>query len=146
MSRLRLNPTMRRYPLTTSTPVISTTTNTTPTTGSAPVSEPGPSPSLRPQPEAPPPEGQDREAYKIYHIWRSRDNRKGRHAVIIPRDFRFPIPDEKKTSKEIAGRASNTLAGTARGLVRMASEYPVWDVSYDVAVVFTLGVYFCLPF
>jgi len=140
MSQLRLNPTMRRYSLTA--PIPGSAVSTTATARSATVPEARPVPVPGPSTEAQPPEGQGHEAYKIYHIWRSRDNRKGRHAVIVPRDFRFSVPDEKRVSKEITRRATNALAGTALGLVRMVSEYPVWDVSYDVAVVFTLGMCF----
>lgn len=35
--------------------------------------------------------------------------------------------------------ATNTLAETYKGLVKMVVRWPVWDVSFDVAVVFTLG-------
>lgn len=67
----------------------------------------------------------------IYQVWRSRDNRKGRHAAVAPSqhvDERVHLP-----------RATNTLVETAKGVWRMAVRYPVWDISYDVAVSFTLG-------
>ncbi|KAK3945874.1 hypothetical protein QBC46DRAFT_349164 [Diplogelasinospora grovesii] len=35
--------------------------------------------------------------------------------------------------------ATNTLEQTLRGIARMIMRYPVWDVSYDVAIIFTLG-------
>lgn len=54
-----------------------------------------------------------------YAVWRSRDNRKGRHALAL-------------------AAAPHTPAVLA-GLGRMALRWPVWDISYDVAVVFTLG-------
>ncbi|KAK0728457.1 hypothetical protein B0T26DRAFT_698010 [Lasiosphaeria miniovina] len=42
-------------------------------------------------------------------------------------------------------RATDTLAETLRGVLKMATRFPVWDVSYDVAVVFTLGsVVWCI--
>jgi len=64
--------------------------------------------------------------------WRSRDNRKGRHALLIDR-------------KEQKGGAdyTATLRAVLRGLRRMATECPYWDVSYLVAVSFTVG---CLLF
>lgn len=68
----------------------------------------------------------------IYHVWRSRDNRKGRHAAVAPRrhvDERVCLP-----------RASDTLIETAKGVQRMAMRFPVWDISYDVAIVFTIGM------
>lgn len=70
-----------------------------------------------------------------YALWRSRDNRKGRHALVLT-----PSAAEGRTG--IAAPAagySNTLAATLSGVGRMVLRYPVWDVSYDVAVVFTLG-------
>lgn len=43
-------------------------------------------------------------------------------------------------------RASNTLVETAKGVWRMVVRYPVWDISYDVAISFTLGMIArCLP-
>lgn len=68
----------------------------------------------------------------IYQVWRSRDNRKGRHAAVAWRqhvDKRIHLP-----------RATNTLVETARGMWRMVVRYPVWDISYDVAIMFTLGM------
>ena len=69
----------------------------------------------------------------IYHVWRSRDNRKGRHAAVVSKkqaeDERVEVPRATDTSREVA-----------RGVWRMAVRYPVWDISYDVAVIFTLGM------
>ena len=63
----------------------------------------------------------------VYHVWRSRDNRKGRHAALI-------------TGPEVtAPPATNTLAEIWRGVVKLFTRYPVWDVSYDVATIFTFG-------
>ncbi|KAI1881718.1 hypothetical protein JX265_000544 [Neoarthrinium moseri] len=68
----------------------------------------------------------------VYHLWRSRDNRKGRHAVIV--------------SQETAAKhgvshpnATNSLSQSMQGIAKMAFRYPVWDVSYDVAILFTIG-------
>ncbi|KAK3370259.1 hypothetical protein B0H63DRAFT_454452 [Podospora didyma] len=65
----------------------------------------------------------------IYHVWRSRDNRKGRHSAVVPREH----------ADKLRVRATDTVHETLRGLARMVMRYPVWDISYDVAVVFTLG-------
>ena len=78
----------------------------------------------RPVPEPPKP---------IYHVWRSRDNRKGRHAAVIGKEH---VEDERIH----VPRATNTWRETARGLQRMVVRYPVWDISYDVAISFTLGM------
>lgn len=69
----------------------------------------------------------------IYHAWRSRDNRKGRHAAVLGAehlaDERVGLPARTDTWRE-----------TARGLWKMVVRYPVWDISYDVAVSFTIGM------
>lgn len=66
---------------------------------------------------------------EYYHVWRSRDNRKGRHAAVVTRSA-----VEKK-----AHRPTNAVAEILRGIAKLFTRYPVWDVSYDVAAVFTLG-------
>lgn len=84
----------------------------------------------------------------IYHIWRSRDNRKGRHALAL-------TPSAKASAAALSsggpqhqpGRphitttttSSSSIRSTLRGISRMFLRYPVWDVSYDVAAIFTLG-------
>lgn len=69
----------------------------------------------------------------IQHLWRSRDNRKGRHALQV--DYRVP--------PGVSGYASlpptSTWQVTARGILRMATYAPYWDVSYLVAITFTIG-------
>ncbi|KAK1771032.1 hypothetical protein QBC33DRAFT_511827 [Phialemonium atrogriseum] len=85
--------------------------------------EPGPEPG----PEPAPPTG-------AYPIWRSRDNRKGRHALLVAPEHVKPHAGEPA-----ALRATENLAGCREGIWKMFVRYPVWDVSYDVAVVFTLG-------
>lgn len=72
----------------------------------------------------------------VYQVWRSRDNRKGRHAIAIS-----PESATKHGFKH--PRATNTLGETLRGIAKMFVRYPVWDVSYDVAVIFTLGMCIC---
>ena len=86
-------------------------------------------------PSAPGPE------HGVYHIWRSRDNRKGRHAALVPR--RPPAMEDTATAT--FPRATNSAAETFKGLIKMATRFPVWDVSYDVAVVFTLGELSLMP-
>lgn len=66
----------------------------------------------------------------VYHVWRSRDNRKGRHALALtPSASRVALPPP----------ARDSFSSTARGILKMLTRYPVWDVSYDVATVFTWG-------
>ncbi|KAF7443759.1 hypothetical protein A1F99_118330 [Pyrenophora tritici-repentis] len=65
--------------------------------------------------------------------WTSRNDRKGRHAVVI---------DTKNTSaisKHTTPRPTSSIRTVARNIWRMLTYCPVWDVSYDVAFVFTLG-------
>ncbi|KAG4261762.1 hypothetical protein FPRO03_11231 [Fusarium proliferatum] len=68
----------------------------------------------------------------VAYVWRSRDNRKGRHALAIGVD-----PHKHAATK--GPRPSNTYHQTLRGILKMFVRCPVWDVSYDVAVVFTIG-------
>jgi hypothetical protein len=76
--------------------------------------------------------GPRRRAASIDFLWRSRDNRKGRHALRIGKqdeaDAKYNVPVHTATRR-----------ATGRGIMRMVTLYPVWDVSYLVAVVFTLG-------
>jgi hypothetical protein len=69
----------------------------------------------------------------VAFVWRSRDNRKGRHALAVSVD-----PGNHDATK--GPRPSNTWNQTLRGVSKMLLRYPVWDVSYDVAVVFTIGI------
>ncbi|KAG5745340.1 hypothetical protein H9Q70_011972 [Fusarium xylarioides] len=68
----------------------------------------------------------------VAYVWRSRDNRKGRHALAISVD-----PHKHEATK--GPRPSNSYHQTLRGILKMFVRYPIWDVSYDVAVVFTIG-------
>jgi hypothetical protein len=68
----------------------------------------------------------------VYHVWRSRDNRKGRHSAIVTREF-------AAKGGAAVPQATNTWKATWRNILKMFVRYPIWDVSYDVAVVFTLG-------
>ncbi|KAJ4396173.1 hypothetical protein N0V93_000392 [Gnomoniopsis smithogilvyi] len=67
----------------------------------------------------------------VYTVWRSRDNRKGRHALHLTPSRAGAIATPFKYT--------NTLSAALAGMSRMLIRWPVWDVSYDVAVVFTLG-------
>lgn len=75
----------------------------------------------------------------VYHLWRSRDNRKGRHAVIVPPSSGAGASDKHGDGGVSHPGASDSLKEVMRGVWKMAVRYPVWDVSYDVAVLFTLG-------
>ncbi|KAI7112545.1 hypothetical protein KC352_g35356, partial [Hortaea werneckii] len=59
--------------------------------------------------------------------WRARDNRKGRHPLVIH--------SRKGTEPPL----SRTLARTARNILRMLYVYPWWDVSWWIGVLFSVG-------
>lgn len=76
-------------------------------------------------------------AQPAYHIWRSRDNRKGRHAIAVT----------EENAARSAIRPSDSLVESLKGLGKMLVRYPIWDVSYDVAMIYTLGTHAsCIPF
>ncbi|KAK6526479.1 hypothetical protein TWF694_005065 [Orbilia ellipsospora] len=68
----------------------------------------------------------------VFQVWSSRANRKGRHPIAIDKE------SLAKGDIELPP-VTNNLKGTLRGIGRMFVWYPVWDVSYDVAVLFTIG-------
>ncbi|KAG7288574.1 hypothetical protein NEMBOFW57_004927 [Staphylotrichum longicolle] len=79
---------------------------------------------------------EDHGARQVYHVWRSRDNRKGRRRAVItgpkgPQSRRVGLVDEEKTQ----------LKKTVRGVSRLFTRFPVWDVTYLVAVSFVLAVH-----
>lgn len=67
----------------------------------------------------------------VYSVWRSRDNRKGRHAL--------HLTPSRVEAIGASYKHTNTLSAALAGIGRMLMRWPVWDVSYDVAMVFTLG-------
>ena len=69
----------------------------------------------------------------IQFQWRARDNRKGRHPLIVPPNhaaLNLPPPTNKPRA-------------ILHNVARMFTAFPVWDVSYLVALFFTVG---CLIF
>ncbi|KAK8131244.1 hypothetical protein PG984_007682, partial [Apiospora sp. TS-2023a] len=69
----------------------------------------------------------------VFHVWQTRNNRKGRHAVAVrvpshPAGAGLELPKATNAPKQILG-----------GIGRMFMRYPVWDVSYNVAIMFTIG-------
>lgn len=71
-------------------------------------------------------------AFDIGFKWRSRDNRKGRHALVVQ-------ASTATSDRYIIPRPTNALREVAKGILRMATQYPYWDVSWLVATIFTLG-------
>ncbi|KAF2437200.1 hypothetical protein P171DRAFT_437905 [Karstenula rhodostoma CBS 690.94] len=66
--------------------------------------------------------------------WSSRNNRKGRHTIRINQH-----QATSKAPQGITPRPTSSPSSIARGLWRMLTYYPFWDVSFDVAYVFTIG-------
>ncbi|KAJ5619416.1 hypothetical protein N7510_003400 [Penicillium lagena] len=86
--------------------------------------------------ETPPAKIPSASATKPAHVerlWRSRDNRKGRHALRV--DYRVS-PDETGYT---APMPTASFKAVARGILRMVTYFPYWDVSWLVAWSFTLG-------
>ena len=77
----------------------------------------------------------DAAASNVKFLWRSRDNRKGRHALIVQqlspgKDQGVPITTPQKTAHPRA---------VLRTVGKMLTNYPVWDISWLVAYIFTWG-------
>ncbi|KAI4151224.1 MAG: hypothetical protein LQ340_003624 [Diploschistes diacapsis] len=72
-------------------------------------------------------------ATSIQFEWRSRDNRKGRHKLVVT------LADSASTTQYLTPPSSSTPRAILHGIWRMATWYPVWNVSYLVAITFTLG-------
>jgi hypothetical protein len=65
--------------------------------------------------------------------WTSRNNRKGRHAIVVPQ------PQSSTASKRTTPSSTSSPHSIARSIWRMLTYYPIWDISFDVAYVFTIG-------
>ncbi|KAL6902436.1 hypothetical protein GGI43DRAFT_339038 [Trichoderma evansii] len=83
----------------------------------------------------PPKQGVDSNvpARNIRFLWRSRDNRKGRHALLVQRpaageDAPFATPRRTSHPKEIL-----------KTVIKTFTHYPIWDISWLVAFIFTWG-------
>lgn len=77
-------------------------------------------------------------AHGLTYHWRSRDNRKGRHAL------RIPANADKQGDVHFPG-ATNSPKVVLKGIIRMFTVFPFWDISWWIAVIFTLGsVVWCI--
>ena len=70
---------------------------------------------------------------KASFLWRARDNRKGRHAVILE------PADDPNDSHDILYTRTDSMEAVWKGIWRMVTQYPYWDISYLVATIFTWG-------
>lgn len=75
---------------------------------------------------------QDVPASNVGYRWRSRDNRKGRHALVVK-------PSEAGAAQYATPPPTNSAKEVLKTIGKMFTYYPIWDVSYLVAVVFTWG-------
>jgi len=96
-------------------------------------------------------------ADEVSRLYRTRDNRKGRPlflplqpelltniSVLLGRHAIVVTPTAQK-GKYLTPPSTSTTKETLRGIWRMFSTYPYWDVSYLVAIIFTLGsVVWCI--
>lgn len=73
------------------------------------------------------------EQPRVEYLWRSRDNRKGRHALHVQ------YAPEKHGPGHVLPESTASLKAVGRNLLRMVTYCPYWDVSYLVATIFTLG-------
>jgi hypothetical protein len=81
----------------------------------------------------------DEEYSDAYEFkWRSRDNRKGRHAIVVH-------ASDEAHGHYITPKSTRTLHATMEGIKKMFTYFPYWDVSWLVAIIFTLGsVVWCI--
>jgi len=82
--------------------------------------------------ERDPKHGDEQLASNIEFKWRSRDNRKGRHALVVD-------PTSDSSAPYVTPRATSGWREVAKSICRMLSQYPYWDISYLVATIFTMG-------
>lgn len=68
----------------------------------------------------------------LTYQWTSRDARKGRQTVLI---------DEKELASTgvAAPLPSSALKPVLQNIGRMLTSFPIWDISFDVAILFTVG-------
>lgn len=71
-------------------------------------------------------------ASDIEFKWRSRDNRKGRHTLVID-------PTDDPAAPHLSPKPTSTASGVMQGIHRMFTQFPYWDISWLVATIFTLG-------
>ncbi|KAH9818211.1 integral membrane protein [Teratosphaeria destructans] len=93
-------------------------------------------PSPAQAPSTPPAPGRDHDgdipAANIGYQWSSRNNRKGRHELVVD-------GAEAANPQCAAPPPTNNLKHIVKIIGKMIYYYPVWDISYDVAMVFTWG-------
>ncbi len=77
---------------------------------------------------------QHEELPDVRFKWTSRNNRKGRHAIVVPRN-----PSSSPETKRNTPQSTTSFRGIMRGIWRMCTYFPYWDISWNIAIVFTIG-------
>jgi hypothetical protein len=72
-------------------------------------------------------------ARNISFQWRSRDNRKGRHSLLVE-----PVSRESEANFIVPER-TNTVRAVLKGILRMFTVFPYWDISYWIGLLYTIG-------
>ncbi|KAL6700799.1 hypothetical protein J3F84DRAFT_359266 [Trichoderma pleuroticola] len=72
-------------------------------------------------------------AKNVRFLWRSRDNRKGRHALLVQK----PLPGEE--APFVTPRRTSDPREILKTVIRTFTHYPIWDISWLVAFIFTWG-------
>ena len=72
-------------------------------------------------------------ASDVSFMWRSRDNRKGRHTLVVT----DPKPGEEP--KFLTPEPTRTWRHVLKTVVKMFTYFPFWNISWLVAFVFTCG-------
>lgn len=72
-------------------------------------------------------------AKNVRFLWRSRDNRKGRHALLVQK----PLPGEE--APFMTPRRTSHPREILKTVIRTFTHYPIWDISWLVAFIFTWG-------
>ena len=83
---------------------------------------------------APPLDAATISAANIEYKWTSRDNRKGRHALVV----KSPSVEHPEANVSTP-RSSTHWRSILHTIWLMITFYPVWDISWCVAYIFTLG-------
>lgn len=78
----------------------------------------------------------DKDASKeVGIIWRSRDNRKGRNSIVVPKAS-MAYPNLPSKSRPVY---SSSFKGVRRNLYRMAFSFPYWDMAFWSGWSYTWG-------
>lgn len=70
--------------------------------------------------------------YQISYYWTSRNNRKGHHAMVVS-------SHDPELHSFVPLQAFSKRVRLYRNLIRMATYFPYWDISYAIAVTLTVG-------